>query len=98
MLIRAFILMLLALPAAADDATARLARNAIPIEQALGIVGARYEGRMIAAELDEEDGRAIYEFRWLTPGASVLRIQLDAATGRFLLVDGVGQSEARTRP
>ncbi|MDH2325243.1 PepSY domain-containing protein [Cereibacter sp. SYSU M97828] len=94
----ALLVLFLALPAHADDDPARLAEHALPIDRALSVVAGRYEGRMIAAELTEEDDRAVYDFRWLTPQGNVLRIRLDAATGRFLLVDGVGQTEARILP
>ncbi len=91
MKIRAIALfLLLALPAAAQE-------PAIPIERALELVGERYEGRMIAAELDEEDDRIVYDFRWRTPQGNILKIELDATTGRFIEVEGVGQSEARKR-
>lgn len=98
MMIRATLFLLcLALPANADDDIGRLAEGALPIDRALAIVAERYRGRMIAAELDEEDDRAVYDFRWLTPDGNVLRIQLDAATGRFNQIDGIGQTEARIR-
>ncbi|WP_136684696.1 PepSY domain-containing protein [Falsirhodobacter xinxiangensis] len=98
-MIRATLLALfLALPAHAHDDPARLAEHALPIDRALSVVAGRYEGRMIAAELTEDDDRPVYDFRWLTPQGNVLRIRLDAATGRFLLVDGVGQTEARILP
>lgn len=98
-MIRASLLsILLALPVHAvhaDDDMARLAADALPIDRALTIVGERYHGRMIAAELAEEKDRAVYDFRWLTPQGNVLQVRLDAATGRFLLIEGVGQTEAR---
>lgn len=90
----------LALPAAAqaDDPDPHLMEDVIPIGQAVDIVAARYQGRMIAAEVTEDDDRALYEFRWLTPQGNVLRIRLDGITGRFVLVDGVGQTDARILP
>lgn len=82
------LILLLALPAFAQD-------GGLPIERALALVAERYQGRMIAAELDEDDDRPIYDFRWRTPQGNVLKIEMDAITGQFLEVEGVGQTEAR---
>lgn len=85
-----------ALPAHADDLPPM--EGVLPIERAIATVAGRYQGRMIAAEIAEKDDAPVYDFRWLTPQDNVLRIRLDAVTGRFLLVEGVGQTDARILP
>lgn len=91
MMLRIILLVLtLASPAVADDL--------LPIGDAVDTVAARYQGRMIAAEVTEDDDREVYDFRWLTPQGNVLRIRLDGITGQFLLIEGVGQTEARILP
>lgn len=96
MILPALLLALSVVAVRADDPD--LLADVIPIGQAVDIVAVRYEGRMIAAEITEEDDRALYEFRWLTPQGNVLRIRLDGMTGAFVLVDGVGQTDARIMP
>lgn len=68
-------------------------------------VTARYQGRVIAAEMrpPAPHERAlgadlIYEFRLLTPARNMLNIRLDARDGRFLEVAGRGQLQARRQP
>jgi len=96
MILPALLLALSVVAVRADDPD--LLADVIPIGQAVDIVAVRYEGRMIAAAITEEDDRALYEFRWLTPQGNVLRIRLDGMTGAFVLVDGVGQTDARIMP
>lgn len=98
LILPALLLAASALGARADDADPARMETLIPIGQAVEIVAGRYAGRMIAAEITEEDDRPLYEFRWLTPQGNVLRIELDGVTGAFVLVDGVGQTDARILP
>ncbi|WP_187969483.1 PepSY domain-containing protein [Aquibium microcysteis] len=56
---------------------ARLARTALD----------RYPGKIVEAELDEDDGRVLYEIRILRPDGRVVEVELDARTGRILDVD-----------
>lgn len=62
----------------------------------------RYRGRLIGAAAvrptpDERrlGAALVYEFRLLTPRRNLLKIRMDARTGRFLDVAGRGQTEAR---
>ncbi len=98
MILPALLLALSALAVRADDPDPARLDALIPIGQAVDLVAARYQGRMIAAEIVEEEDRPFYEFRWLTPQGNVLRVRLDGETGGFVLVDGVGQTEARVLP
>lgn len=68
-------------------------------------VTARYQGRVIAAEVRPPAPREralgaelVYEFRLLTPARNMLSIRLDARDGRFLDVAGRGQLQARRKP
>lgn len=61
----------------------------------------RYRGRLIGVQIapptpDERDlgAELVYEFRLMTPQRNLLRIRLDARSGRFLEVAGRGQIEA----
>lgn len=73
----------------------------LPLHQAARIVGDRYHGRLIAARLTPPNRHErslgvelVEELRLLTPARNLLLIRLDARTGRFLDVAGVGQIEA----
>lgn len=55
-----------------------------PLADLLAEVGRRYLGRVIETELDQEDGRWVYEFRILPPTGRVFELEVDAATGALL--------------
>lgn len=93
------LLLLSALPARADDDF-----RPLPLHETARLVGERYHGRLIGARLappttHERDlgVELVEELRLLTPARNLLVIRLDARTGRFLQVAGVGQIEALKR-
>lgn len=55
-----------------------------PLADLLAEVQRRYLGRVIETELDQEDGRWVYEFRLLPPTGRVFELEVDAATGALL--------------
>lgn len=83
--------LLLAAPAPAHDLdqneALRLRQEGVirPLEQLLQAALARYpDARLLEAELEEEDGRYIYEFEILTRDGAVRELELDARDGRLL--------------
>lgn len=75
----------------------------VSADTVLKTVGQRYQGRALSIEQippkhHERFLGEVYEVRWLTPANNVLRIRIQAATGRFIEVDGIGQTEARKVP
>lgn len=64
--------------------------------QAVDCAAARYRGTALRAESLE--GGLVQEIRWRTPAGNVLRLRLTGPGCRFLLVEGVGQTEARILP
>ena len=83
--------LLLAAPALAHDLdqneALRLRQAGVirPLEQLLQAALARYpDARLLEAELEEEDGRYIYEFEILTRDGAVRELELDARDGRLL--------------
>lgn len=97
---------------AAHDAAARFLPRAamaddfrpLPFHTLAERVGDRYRGRLLAATAapptphERDLGAAlVYEFRLMTPAGALLRIRLDARTGRFLEVAGRGQTQALRR-
>lgn len=87
--------MLLAAPAGAagrrdhEQARAALAAGQIrPLAELLAEVERRFEGRVIATELERDDGRWIYEFRLVPPSGRMFMLKLDAATGALIRARG----------
>jgi uncharacterized membrane protein YkoI len=85
------VLLLAAGPVVADGprdherARAALAAGEIrPLADLLAEVERRYVGRVVAMELERDDGRWIYEFKLLPPSGRIFEIKLDAATGVLL--------------
>lgn len=88
------------LPAARQAACAQDFQP-LPFHDLARRVTDRYEGRLIGAEMrrpappERDLGVAlVYEFRLLTPDRNLLKIRLDARTGRFLEIAGRGQLQA----
>ncbi len=68
---------------------ARFGPRPVNAVQAAGIVTGRFGGRVVEAELDEEDGRPIWEMKLV--GADVSEVDVDATNGAIL---GGGDDDA----
>ena len=80
---------LLAGTAASDDDHARIrawveAGRILPLAEILVSLEREFEGRLLEAELEEEDDRPVYELEWLTPDGRVLELEIDASDGTLL--------------
>lgn len=87
---------------AEDAALAREAvrnGNFVAVESLLDWIEARYHGRAIEVELEEEDEGdgepPTYEIEWLTPQQHVVEFEFDARNGELLEVEGRGLEAAR---
>jgi uncharacterized membrane protein YkoI len=56
----------------------------LPLEQILEIARAEQPGRVIAVEMEDEDGRHVYEVEMLDENGEVWELYFDAATGKFI--------------
>lgn len=85
-------------PAADDAARARAGVQEgryVPLATILDWIEARWHGRAIEIELEEDDGeRPVYEVEWLTPQGKVVEFEFDARTGELLEREGRGLEEA----
>ena len=45
-------------------------------------------GELLEAELDHEDGRLVYELRWLLSDGRIVELELDARTGQWRKLKG----------
>ncbi|WP_431302613.1 PepSY domain-containing protein [Sediminicoccus sp. BL-A-41-H5] len=59
----------------------------LPLSEILALLRPQLGGEVIGVELDEEDGRFVYEIKVLTRGGRRREFEVDAATGRILKVD-----------
>lgn len=95
---------LLAAAARADrDDDAERARRAVeaqrfvPLATILDWIEARYHGRAIEVELDDDDDDEVptYEVEWMTPAGHVVEFEFDATSGALLEIEGRGSEDAR---
>lgn len=78
-------------PGHADDASQGLraspgAGRMLSLEQVLSTVGAEY-GKLIDAQIEDEDGRTVYELKMMTPDGRLTEIEVDALSGAILEVE-----------
>ncbi|MDO5642862.1 MAG: hypothetical protein Q4G26_10835 [Paracoccus sp. (in: a-proteobacteria)] len=74
----------------------------MPLHEAVSIVNARFQGRLMAARIDAPEpyefalgAETVQELVMLTPQGNILIIRLDAVTGKVLDVRGRGLGTAR---
>jgi hypothetical protein len=83
-----------------DHERARRARekgDIVPLSRILAAVEAGFEGRLLEVELEDDDGRLVYEIELLTAQSNVIELTYDARTGAFLEAEGRGVEAARKR-
>ena len=77
-----------------EPTDAELARTAVergeirPLADILAAVEARYEGQVIATELEHHHDRWIYEFKLLPPTGRIYKVRVDATSGQLLETHG----------
>jgi uncharacterized membrane protein YkoI len=80
----------LALPPAHADSDHDRARAAVQAGQVLPLgtvlehLAREHPGQVLKVELEQEQGRWIYEVRQVQPGGRLVKLRLDAATGALL--------------
>ncbi|KKB08049.1 PepSY domain-containing protein [Devosia chinhatensis] len=90
------------MPAWAQAPAEESAQDALlPITGAMAAVTARFDGQIVAAELQpgrpEDMTDIVYAFRLLTARGDILALRVDAMSGQILEVDGRGLVDARRR-
>ncbi|TCH96742.1 hypothetical protein EJV46_19390 [Roseococcus sp. SYP-B2431] len=76
---------------------ARLARESgqiMGLAELMARVERRYVGRIVKVELDREDGRWVYEFRFLPPDGRMFEVELFAENGELRRTKGRVQERA----
>lgn len=59
----------------------------LPLAAIMADVQARYPGRVIEVELDDDDGALVYEVELVTEDGRLIEIEIDAATGAIIDVE-----------
>lgn len=70
----------------------------VPLEQLLHLLAQQLPGRAVGVELEEDDGRMVYELKWLLPDGRRLELEIDAADGRWLSLKGARLETVFPRP
>ncbi len=80
----------LAWPLAQADSDHDRARNAVqagqvlPLKTVLERLEREHPGQVLEVELEQEDGRWVYEVKLLQAGGRLVKLELDAASGEWL--------------
>jgi uncharacterized membrane protein YkoI len=70
-----------------DRARRAVSRGEIlPIAQLLEQLHTRFPGEVVAVELEDEDGREVYEFKIVDETGRLIEVYVNAATGEVLSV------------
>jgi uncharacterized membrane protein YkoI len=68
-----------------DDAySARVSGDVLPLAELLAIVHGAITGEIIETEFKYDDGRPVYEFKYVDPAGRVRELYLDARSGAVL--------------
>jgi len=70
----------------------------LPLEQLLQSLALQLPGRAVGVELEEDDGRMVYELKWLLPDGRRVEIEVDARDGRWLSLKGARLETLFLRP
>ena len=80
------------------------APDLLPLHEVVKIVGERFEGRLLAARIDEPEPfefalgtDVVQELVLLSKQGNILKIRLDGVSGRVLDIRGRGLGDARLR-
>ncbi len=98
-LLTAVLALLLASPPALADTDQDRARAAVqagkvlPLKTVLERLERDHPGQLLEVELEEDDGRWLYEIKLIEPGGRMVKLKLDAASG-----DVVRRIERSQRP
>jgi uncharacterized membrane protein YkoI len=99
LLLTAVLALLLASPPALADTDHDRARAAVqagkvlPLKTILQRLERDHPGQLLEVELEEDDGRWLYEIKLIEPGGRLVKLKLDAASG-----DVVRRIERSQRP
>lgn len=81
-----------------EDLRRALERNElVPLRTLFDWIEARYEGRIIEVEMDDDDDMLIYEVEMLTPQGNKIEFEFDARNGALMSLKGRGLRDTGKR-
>lgn len=81
-----------------EDLRRALERNElVSLRTLFDWIEARYEGRIIEVEIDDDDDMLIYEVEMLTPQGNKIEFEFDARSGDLMSLKGRGLRDTRMR-
>lgn len=66
---------------------------AISMEQAITAATAQFPGKVLEAELESEDGKAVYEIEIVNTSGEIRELEIDGQTGKVLSSEQEDQDE-----
>lgn len=69
---------------------ALMSGDVLSLRQVLDLVNRQYPGEPVEIEFEDDDGVYVYEIKLLQPAGSVLKMKVDATTGKVIKVKGRG--------
>lgn len=67
---------------------ALMSGEVLSLRQVLDLVAREYPGDPVEIEFEQDDGLYVYEIKLLQPAGSILKMKVDAATGKVIKVKG----------
>ena len=71
-----------------NAAKARAAGQILPVSEILEDIRKKYPGEIVGFELEQEDGRWVYEFKIITPESHFIEVYIDAKDKSLVKVEG----------
>lgn len=69
---------------------ALMSGEVLSLRQVLDVVAREYPGEPVEIEFEHDDGLYVYEIKLLQPSGSILKMKVDATTGKVIKVKGRG--------
>lgn len=67
---------------------ALMSGDVLSLRQVLDLVAREYPGEPVEIEFEHDDNLYVYEIKLLQPGGSILKMKVDATTGKVIKVKG----------
>ena len=67
---------------------ALISGEVLSLRQVLDLIALKYPGEPIEIEFEHDDGLYVYEIKLLQPAGAVLKMKVDATTGKVIKVKG----------
>ncbi|RMH31891.1 MAG: hypothetical protein D6690_14880 [Nitrospirae bacterium] len=76
-----------------EHRAALVSKATIPIEDAIQVAREQFDVTVIEAELEEEDGKTVWEIELVTKDGKIMEVHVDAITGEVLEIEEEQETE-----